>query len=105
MRNVAVITADMNVFSTDVLYDRAVSIECFEHMKNYKKLLKHVSTWLKPDALFFCHVFCHKTLAYHFEDNGDEDWMTRCVHMLHASNGLPQSMHASDMRIGIFELK
>eukprot|EP00892_Ulva_mutabilis_P005751 jgi/Ulvmu1/3548/UM166_0002.1 len=75
--NVAVITADMNEFFTNVLYDRAVSIECFEHMKNYQKLLKHVSSWLKPDGLFFCHVFCHKTIAYHFEDNGDEDWMTR----------------------------
>lgn len=77
LSNVAVITADMNTFTTTTLYDRAVSIECFEHMKNYKRLLKHVSTWLKPDGLFFCHVFCHKTLAYHFEDNGDEDWMTR----------------------------
>lgn len=80
--NVAVITADMNTFTTSVLYDRAVSIECFEHMKNYQKLLKHVSGWLKPCGLFFCHVFCHKTLAYHFEDNGDEDWMTRCVQSL-----------------------
>lgn len=80
--NVAVITADMNTFTTTVLYDRAVSIECFEHMKNYQKLLKHVSHWLKPSGMFFCHVFCHKTLAYHFEDNGDEDWMTRCVQLL-----------------------
>lgn len=93
LSNVEVITQDMNVFTTKTLFDRAVSIECFEHMKNYQKLLKHVSTWLKPGALFFCHVFCHKTLAYHFEDNGDEDWMTRfdpfyLVHLLHCQEAV-----------------
>ncbi|NKF23850.1 class I SAM-dependent methyltransferase [Solimonas sp. C16B3] len=58
-------------------FDRILSIEMFEHMKNYGLLFAKVSRWLKPDGQLFVHVFAHKLLAYHFEDEGDSDWMTR----------------------------
>lgn len=48
-------------------YDRVISIEMFEHMKNYQELLRRISTWLKPGGLLFVHIFCHKTCPYHFE--------------------------------------
>ena len=32
-----------------------------------QKLLSKVASWMKPGAIFFCHTFCHKTIAYHFE--------------------------------------
>lgn len=58
-------------------FDRALSIEMFEHMKNYGALLAKIKPWLKPDARLFVHIFIHKLLAYHFEDRGRDDWMTR----------------------------
>ncbi len=58
-------------------FDRVVSIEMFEHMKNYGSLLAKVARWLKPEGMLFVHIFAHRTLTYHFEDHGDDDWMTR----------------------------
>ena len=58
-------------------FDRVMSIEMFEHMKNYGLLLKKVSRWMKPDAKLFIHIFVHKLLAYHFEVRDASDWMTQ----------------------------
>lgn len=77
LSNVTIITCDMNVFNIDKSFDRILSIEMFEHMKNYEKLLKKISSWLKPDGLLFIHIFVHKSIPYHFEDKGEDDWMSR----------------------------
>ena len=77
LTNIHVITEDMKEFNTDKKFDRIVSLEMFEHMKNYKKLFNRVSSWLKDDGLFFMHIFCHKTVPYEFIDNGPNDWMSR----------------------------
>lgn len=77
LSNVTIITCDMNVFNADSTYDRILSIEMFEHMKNYEKLLKKISSWLKPEGLLFIHIFLHKSIPYHFEDQGEDDWMSR----------------------------
>jgi len=58
-------------------FDRVLSIEMFEHMKNYGLLLEKISRWMKPDAKLFVHIFVHKLLGYHFEDKEKEDWMSR----------------------------
>ncbi|MDR3418568.1 MAG: cyclopropane-fatty-acyl-phospholipid synthase [Nevskia sp.] len=58
-------------------FDRVISIEMFEHMKNYGLLLAKIARWLKPDGRLFVHIFAHKLLAYHFEVLGQADWMTR----------------------------
>jgi len=58
-------------------FDRVMSIEMFEHMKNYGLLLAKIARWMKPDAKLFVHIFVHKVLAYHFEDKEQTDWMTR----------------------------
>ena len=47
----------------------------FEHMKNYEKLMGNIHGWLKKGGLLFVHIFLHKTLAYHFETTGDDNWM------------------------------
>ena len=75
--NLNIITADMNAFSPGVTghFDRVVSVEMFEHMRNYQVLMQRVSTWLKPDGLLFIHVFAHQTVAYPFEAKGSGDWM------------------------------
>lgn len=58
-------------------FDRVLSIEMFEHMKNYGLLLAKISRWMKADAKLFVHIFVHRTLAYHFEDASQTDWMSR----------------------------
>ena len=77
IKNIKVITADMNDFSSEKTFDRVVSIEMFEHMRNYDELLKRVSEWLKKDGKLFVHIFTHKEIAYPFEDKGEGDWMAR----------------------------
>ena len=73
--NLEVITADMNVFQTEKKFDRVVSVEMFEHMKNYDILLNKISNWLKDNGKLFVHIFTHKTFSYHFETEGKNDWM------------------------------
>lgn len=77
LKNVRVITADMNTFEIDGPFDRVVSVEMFEHMKNYRVLFRRISRWLSPSGLFFLHIFTHRKLAYHFTARDDSDWMSR----------------------------
>lgn len=77
LKNLEVLTADMNVFSTDDRFDRVVSVEMFEHMRNYKQLFGRIHSWLNPGAKMFIHVFSHKKIAYLFEDKESDDWMAR----------------------------
>lgn len=75
--NLEVITCDMNDFQTDQRFDRVVSVEMFEHMRNYELLLARVASWLKPDGQLFVHIFAHRTCAYTFETQGADNWMGR----------------------------
>ena len=77
LTNLEIITQDMNVFTIDRQFDRVVSVEMFEHMKNYQLLLRKVAGWLVPGGRLFVHIFTHRELAYHYEDKGPDDWMTR----------------------------
>lgn len=58
-------------------FDRVLSIEMFEHMKNYGRLMAKIASWMMPDGKLFVHIFVHKLLAYHFEAEGESDWMSR----------------------------
>ncbi len=75
--NLEVVTCDMNVFDTGERFERVVSVEMFEHMKNYEKLLGKVASWLQPGGKLFVHIFTHRELAYHYVDKGPSDWLTR----------------------------
>ena len=76
--NVRIITADMNDFEAgDAAFDRVVSVEMFEHMKNYQLLLAKVARWLRADGKLFVHIFTHREFAYHFEGGDPSDWITR----------------------------
>ncbi len=75
--NIKVRTADVNQLQLDARFDRVVSIEMFEHVRNYASLLERISSWLNTDGLLFVHIFCHRHLMYPFEDEGDANWMAR----------------------------
>ena len=67
LTNVEIITADVNDFAPDGRFDRVMSIEMFEHMRNWRALLGRVAGWLRPDGKAFVHVFSHRTLPYLFQ--------------------------------------
>jgi cyclopropane-fatty-acyl-phospholipid synthase len=77
LANVRIVTADMNAFDIAERFDRVVSVEMFEHMRNWRSLFEKVHGWLRPGGRFFLHVFCHRSTPYAFIDAGHSDWMSR----------------------------
>ena len=77
IENIDVIVCDMNDFSTEKRFDRVVSVEMFEHMRNYRELFRRIDEWLLPEGQFFMHVFCHRMTPYEYIDKGPSDWMSR----------------------------
>lgn len=77
LSNINVIVCDMNDFATNERFDRVVSVEMFEHMRNHGELFRRINEWLLPDGRFFMHVFCHRTTPYEFIEKGAGDWMSR----------------------------
>ena len=77
LTNLEVLTADMNRFDTARRFDRVVSVEMFEHMRNWPRLLENIHRWLTPKGKLFIHIFTHIRYAYLFETEGDDNWMGR----------------------------
>ena len=77
LTNLQVITCDMNEFEAPGQFDRVVSVEMFEHMRNWERLIARVNGWMRPDARLFLHVFAHRTYAYPFEVRDESDWMSQ----------------------------
>ncbi|MEJ6580199.1 MAG: cyclopropane-fatty-acyl-phospholipid synthase family protein [Akkermansiaceae bacterium] len=79
LTNVEIKTVNMISYEGEgpAVFDRVVSVEMFEHMKNYDQLLQRISTWLKPGGTLFVHIFTHREYAYHYEAQSEDDWMAR----------------------------
>ncbi len=77
LANVVVLTCDMNRFDVLERFDRVVSVEMFEHMRNWRELFGRVHGWLVPGGRFFMHVFAHRSVPYAFEVRDASDWMSR----------------------------
>jgi len=78
LTNVEILTCDVNRLDLgERRFDRAVSIEMFEHMRNYQTLLERIGGWLDDGGKLFVHIFCHRELMYPFEVDGDDNWMGR----------------------------
>ena len=75
--NVEVLTANVAGFDTGARFDRVVSVEMFEHLRNWPEMFRRVARWLEPDGRFFLHVFVHRSTPYAFEERDDSDWMAR----------------------------
>ena len=77
LRNLDVVTADMNTFAPGQHFDRVVSVEMFEHMANWRMLLERVRSWLRPEGFLFFHVFTHRSSPYRFDRRDKEDWIAQ----------------------------
>ena len=75
--NLEVVTADVNAFQTDQFYDRVVSVEMFEHVRNHRQLFDRIHGWLKTGGKLFTHIFCHRSTSYPFVVEGEDDWMSQ----------------------------
>ncbi len=73
--NLVVVTADMNAFEPQGRFDRVLSVEMFEHMRNWPELYRRIASWLNRDGKMLMHVFCHRSLAYPYVSAGPSDWM------------------------------
>ena len=92
----------MNDFEAPGRFDRIVSVEMFEHMRNYRELFCRVSSWLEDDGKFFMHIFTHRTTPYEFIDKGPSDWMSRhffsggIMPSAELPRHVPEHLHAED---------
>lgn len=77
IRNLTVVTADMNVFASERRFDRIVSVEMFEHMSNWRTLFERARTWMEDDGRLFLHVFTHKNRSYRFDHSDPADWIAQ----------------------------
>ncbi len=77
LSNVEVLTRDVNALTLEDRFDRVVSVEMFEHVRNYRVLMKRIAGWLRPNGKLFVHIFCHRYLVYPFETEGEGNWMGR----------------------------
>lgn len=77
LHNIEVVTADVNRFVPSEHFDRIVSVEMFEHLRNYELVLKRITSWLAPGGRLFVHIFAHKQYPYFFEVGESADWMAR----------------------------
>ena len=77
LENLEVLTRDINDFQPEGRFDRVVSVEMFEHVRNHPLLLERISGWLNPGGKLLVHVFCCRAAPYTYEDEGANDWMSR----------------------------
>ena len=101
LKNLRVITADMNVFQAEQQFDRIVSVEMFERMMNWRELMTGVKSWLAPDGRFFLHIFTHRAGAYLFDRADGEDWIAH--HFF--TGGVMPSHHLIRQYADLFEVE
>lgn len=81
LQNISILTGDISAFDAPKDwfngFDRVISVEMLEHIRNYEKLFAQIGQWLKPEGKFFVHIFTHNRYAYPFETEGDDNWMGR----------------------------
>ncbi len=78
LANVEVLTRDVNALALEARrFDRCVSVEMFEHLRNHGALMQRIAGWLKPGGKLFVHLFAHRTLMYPFETAGQDNWLGR----------------------------
>ncbi len=78
LTNVQVITCDVTRLALETdSFDRCVSVEMFEHVRNHEMLMARIANWLRPGGKLFVHIFAHRNVAYPFETTGTDNWLGR----------------------------
>jgi cyclopropane-fatty-acyl-phospholipid synthase len=77
LENLKVLTCDINEFQPEGEFDRVVSVEMFEHVRNHNQLLGRIANWLRPGGKLFVHIFTHRSETYLFEAKSAKDWMSK----------------------------
>lgn len=77
LSNIEIVTKDINTFEPGRRFDRVVSVEMFEHVRNHEVLMGRIAGWLNDGGKLFVHIFCHRRYAYLFETQGADNWMGR----------------------------
>ena len=78
LSNIDIVTCDVNHLELPAAaFDRVISIEMFEHLRNYATMLRRIAAWLVPGGALFVHIFCHREWAYPFQTHGSDNWMGR----------------------------
>ncbi len=75
--NLEIVTADANTFEPGERFDRIVSIEMLEHVRNQRRMMARIGGWLRPDGLAFVHIFTHRTFPFEFDAARKSDWIAR----------------------------
>jgi cyclopropane-fatty-acyl-phospholipid synthase len=101
LKNLRVVTQDINVFDPKQRFDRIVAVEMFEHMMNWRELMTRMRSWLKPEGRFFLHVFTHRAGAYLFDRTDKEDWIAQ--HFF--TGGVMPSHHLIRQYADLFEVE
>jgi cyclopropane-fatty-acyl-phospholipid synthase len=101
LKNLAVITADMNVFDPRRQFTRIVSVEMFEHMMNWRELLARAQGWLAPEGRLFLHIFTHRSGTYLFDRTDKDDWIAQ--HFF--TGGVMPSHHLIRQYADLFEVE
>jgi cyclopropane-fatty-acyl-phospholipid synthase len=101
LKNLRVVTADMNAFDPARQFDRIVSVEMFEHIMNWRELMTRVRSWLAPDGRFFMHIFTHRSGAYLFDRADGEGWIAQ--HFF--TGGVMPSHHLIRQYQDLFEIE
>ena len=102
LSNVRIITCDVNALKLDERFDRLVSVEMLEHVRNHRELLGRARHWLRPDGLLFVHVFAHLVHSYTFEETRADDWM---AHHFFSGGLMPGVTLLPEQGRGLFELE
>jgi cyclopropane-fatty-acyl-phospholipid synthase len=80
LQNVEVVMANVADFATTRRFDRVVSVEMFEHVRNYEELFRRIAGWLLPDGKLMVHIFRHRQFAHH---NGNEWFVSHYLFSKH----------------------
>jgi cyclopropane-fatty-acyl-phospholipid synthase len=75
LKNLRVITQDVNLFDPQQQFSRIVSIEMFEHVMSWRELLARARCWLAPNGRLFMHIFTHRAASYLFDSDDRDDWI------------------------------